>query len=155
VNNRQAWFEAVSLAGTLALVLLGAWAYASLPETIATRFAFDGRVVGRGSKDALLFLPATGIVAYILLGFQAQAKTLRLDLPIAITDANRDAIYSLARDMLVAMKAVLMCGFAALEWQTIASASGHMSPWLLPVSGVFVACIIALLIAYTVRMCRQ
>jgi uncharacterized membrane protein len=155
MNIRQPILEAIALAGTVALFVLGLWAYATLPATIATRFGFDGTVVGTGSKIVLLVLPALWIIIYVALGVQARAKTFRVNLPIEITDANRDAIYAQVREMIAALKALLAVGFAALESQTIASAHGQMSAGLLPTAALFCAGTVGLVVTYTVRMCRQ
>lgn len=68
-TSTDRWMDGLSLLLLIALVVLPAYYYGSLPDRIPTHFNNAGEADGFGSKSMIWMLPAIGIAMYIMLTF--------------------------------------------------------------------------------------
>ena len=155
MSRNRALLEAFALTGLIALIGIGIWAYLRLPDSIATSFGSDGSV-SYGSKTSVLMLPLLGVFAYMVTAFESGAARPRMSpiIPFAITDANREHIYALMRQLELVMKAMLPVGFACIEWQVVLSARGSLSAGFVPTIVAFSVVLVGTILGYNVAMLR-
>lgn len=123
---------AVCLIGMWGVVLLS---WPELPDTIPVHFNAAGEPDGWGSKITLFFLPAIGTFLFAVLTVLSRFPHV-YNYPCSITPENARTQYSLARTMIVGLKAELVGLFLYLEWTIVNSGIGNGEGpglWFLPV----------------------
>ena len=130
--------DLVSIAGLLLIVWMTARALygpGGLPARIATHFDAAGNPNGWGSRGALLGLPITAILLYILMTVVARYPSA-FNFPVRVTPRTRPRLEALALDMIAWLKAEIVWLFASIQLVTIdlaRSGRGHLSPFFMPV----------------------
>jgi hypothetical protein len=117
-----------------------------LPSRVPVHFGLTGHPDGFGSKIILLLLPATAVLLYLALTAVARYPAY-FNLPVPVTDLNRQTLRRLAIEMLGWLKAEVMCILAWLTFAAISTAAGHragLGTAFAPVSIGVVAATIAL-----------
>jgi len=137
---------AIAYAALITLIVVGLYAYATLPASIPTSFGFDGRPAAWGPKLTILLLPAIGVFAFVLISVVQTVKP-RANLPFYVSDDRVDAVQAVVYAGTTDLKTVLMCGFLALTIASIANSGGTLSPAFLPVVIAVVGAVI-LVVAY-------
>ncbi|HTV72685.1 MAG TPA: DUF1648 domain-containing protein [Candidatus Acidoferrales bacterium] len=133
--------------------LLAARAIATLPPLIPTHFGLDGRPDAHGSSATLWLLPAIMTAVYLLVSVNQFIPPRRLNLPVRITDRNRDGVMVLTRELLLAVKVCAMLTVLAVEWACIdASTRGALGPLFSVAIYAPVALLIGVIVYYTMRM---
>ena len=88
--------------------------WSSLPERIPSHYNAAGLIDGWGSKNSLLLFPVICLVMYMLLTVVSFfPKTWNV--PVKLTDENRDRVYTVTRSLLCVLKLVLLLTFTFIE----------------------------------------
>ncbi|MBY0436435.1 MAG: DUF1648 domain-containing protein [Cyclobacteriaceae bacterium] len=132
--------EIICIAGIGLTVFWIASSYPKLPDTIPIHFGSSGVANGFGSKSMLWILPIVMGVTYIIQTIAVRFPHL-FNYPIAITEENAARQYKNQVLMIRVLKPILVLIFLYISYATIQNGLGVMhslSPWLLPVTLVFV-----------------
>jgi uncharacterized membrane protein len=128
--------------------------WTTLPDKVPTHFNFAGTPDDWGSKYSLLLLLGVTFVLYLGLSILSRFPHI-YNYPFAITDENRQRQYLLARQMITALKAELVCVFVFITWQTISVARGSaqdLTGWFMP---VFLVVVFGTVIVYFFKARRS
>jgi uncharacterized membrane protein len=126
----------------------------TLPDKVPTHFNFAGTPDQWGSKYSLLLLLGVIFVLYVGLSILSRFPHI-YNYAFAITDENRLRQYQLARQMVTALKAELICVFVFITWLTINMARGNtgdLTGWFTP---VFPVIVFGTVIVYLVKAYRS
>lgn len=111
-----------------------AFNWAALPEVVPIHFGLLGQPDGFAPKPALVILPFVALFLYVNLTFAERSN--RFNMPWKITDQNREALFSLARNLMFTLKLDLSALIAYLQIAVVETALKHMNglgPWFAPV----------------------
>jgi uncharacterized membrane protein len=128
--------------------------WTTLPDKVPTHFNFAGTPDQWGAKYSLLLLVGITFVLYVGLSILSRFPHI-YNYPFAITDENRPRQYLLARQMLTALKAELVCVFVFITWQTVSVARGRaadLTGWFIP---VFLVVVFGTIIIYFIKAYRD
>ncbi len=110
----QRWLEFMSIAVLLFLFVFLSSNWSSLPARIPLHFNADGLAESLGSKNSLLVLPVICTAMYALLTVVCFfPKTWNI--PVKLTDENRNRVYTVTRSFLVTLKFLLLLNFTVIE----------------------------------------
>ena len=110
----QRWLEFMSIAVLLFLFVFLSSNWSSLPSRIPLHFNADGLAESWGSKNSLLILPVICTAMYALLTVVCFfPKTWNI--PVKLTDENRNRVYTVTRSFLVTLKFLLLLNFTVIE----------------------------------------
>jgi len=110
----QRWLEFMSIAVLLFLFVFLSSNWSSLPARIPLHFNADGLAESLGSKNSLLVLPVICTAMYALLTVVCFfPKTWNI--PVKLTDENRNRVYTVTRSLLVTLKLLLLLNFTVIE----------------------------------------
>jgi uncharacterized membrane protein len=148
--------EAIAL---VALVLIWGFTWVALkgpnplPDRIATHFDFAGNANGWGEPSMLWLFP---IVASFIYGMMMVVVRYPASFhySVGVTDENRPRLQAIAVDLVVWLKAELVCLFAWIQYEIIESArlgKGALPPILVP---IVIVGIFATIIWYFIAMQR-
>lgn len=133
--------------------LLAARAIQTLPERIPTHFGLNGAADARGPTSFLWFLPAMIGGMYLFLSAMQFLPARLMNYPVKITDRNREGVYALGHEMLVAVKVCTLLTLFAAEWGCIdAAARGSFAPFFMVTIFSSVLLLFGLTLYYTARM---
>jgi uncharacterized membrane protein len=116
--------ECAAIAGIFTFAYVHWSSYSSLPETVPLHFGLTGKADAWGSKKVLLFLFFLTCLLQFGLSWLSQYPH-KFNYTVTITTSNAATQYRLARNMLAALKAILVWTFTYLAWQTIQTALGN------------------------------
>lgn len=125
--------KGLALAGLLALLILPAMYYGSLPDTIPHHFNGAGEADGFGSKSYIWALPGIGLAMYVFLTYIGRSPH-RFNYMVKITEQNAVTQYRLALRLTRLVKFGVMALFVYITWAIVKGAeSGKaaLNPWLL------------------------
>jgi len=146
--------DKLALSALIVLCAIGAYGVATLPPTIPTHFSVDGVASGYGSKLLLLVLPVVGLGLAGLVEATIKANVTP-NLPFTIPDEALERIAPLSAAMQRALRAVLLGGFALLEWAILESAeAGSLAPGFAWALSATIVATFATIGAYGVRIWR-
>ena len=148
--------EIVSIAGVLVSVWITAQAMygrGGLPARVAVHFDAAGNPNAWGSRGALVALPITAILLYILMTVVARFPA-SFNFPVRVTPRTRPRLEALALEMIACLKAEVVWLFAWIQHVTIElarSGRGGLSPFFMP---VVLTVVLSTVIGYVVAMRR-
>lgn len=110
----QKWMELLSAAVLFFLFSFLVSNWSGLPDRIPSHFDASGLIDGWGSKNSLLLFPVVSLMMYALLTVVLFfPKTWNV--PVKLTDENRQRVYIVTRSLLCVLKAVLLLNFTFIE----------------------------------------
>jgi len=115
--------EVLACLGVFLLVGISAYYYRRLPETIPQHFKLKGEADGWGGKSILLIMPIIGVGLFTLLSVLSRFPHV-FNYPWPITETNARRQYAISRQMLSAVKLVLVATFIYITWSMIGTALG-------------------------------
>lgn len=131
--------EAISL-GALAVLFWITWGTLygpnRLPDRIPTHFDGSGQPNGWGSPSALLLLPLVALAIYLGITLTSRFPSA-FHYAVRVTPQNRPRLQALSVQMIVCLKAELMCLFAWIQWSIVGAVrngGGSLSLALVPLS---------------------
>lgn len=128
-------WEALGLAGLIALIGVALYYYPSLPERIPRHFNAAGEADAYGPKATLFLLPIIGTVLYAGLTILNRHPYL-FNFPCEVTPENAGRLYRSGMRMISSLKAVILISFAYISWRAILMALGEaegLGGYFLPV----------------------
>lgn len=133
-----------------ALIMVGMVAYlifkwGDVPDKIPGHYNAAGEIDRWGNKSELIVLPIISFLMYLLLTGVERFPSI-WNMPVKITDKNRDEIYGNMLSMLIVMKVGILACFSYLSYNGIEAKS--LSIWYLP---VFLVIIFGTMIYYIVK----
>ena len=129
----QRWLEFMSIAVLLFLFVFLSSNWSSLPARIPLHFNANGLAESLGSKNSLLVLPVICTAMYALLTVVCFfPKTWNI--PVKLTDENRNRVYTVTRSFLVTLKFLLLLNFTVIERSMVK---------MQPLDGLFVFIVLA------------
>ncbi|MGI6345731.1 MAG: DUF1648 domain-containing protein [Limisphaerales bacterium] len=111
----------VEIAGAIILLLMlscVALRWGDLPEKIPTHYNFSGQADAWGPKSALLYLPLTAVMVWILLSVISFFPSL-WNYPVRVTSANVAGLYRCSLNLLLILKLELLVFFAYITWAVV------------------------------------
>lgn len=141
------------LEGIALVVLIGMYAYLILrwnylPDRIPGHYNFAGEVDRWGDKGELVFLPVVTTFLYLLLTVVTFFPSA-WNIPVKITDSNRDKVYGTVKNMLILMKIEIMMIFFYILQNSVNARA--ISPYFLPVFLIVIFGTIAFFLTKTIR----
>jgi uncharacterized membrane protein len=125
--------EVLAFAGLIVLLAVPAYFYGKLPASVPRHFNIRGEPDGWGGKNVLLLMPAIGVLIYAGLTTLSRFPHI-LNYPWAITEANARRQYAITRQLLSAVKLILVVTFVYTTWAMIGTAMGSqhgLSTWFM------------------------
>ncbi len=124
----------LALISVLAGVVVVAWAWPGLPDTIPIHFNAAGEADGWGGKATLWLLPAiSGVMVPAMLALQRVPWIANT--PIAIDETNAMVQYALIVRLLAVLACIVGVVFLLIVIETVVTAHGGRGPlgaWMLP-----------------------
>jgi uncharacterized membrane protein len=150
---KRRFFDGLAAGIVVAAWFLAVQAIPRLPASVPTHFRLDGTADGTGTPATLWLLPAVATFIYLILSFAQRLPARYINMPVKVTDRNRDAVYALAREMLVPLKMCAVLAIAIVEWSAIdAAARGSGGPYFAAATFAPIVLVGAVVIVYTIRM---
>jgi len=115
--------EVLAFLGVIFLVGIATYYYPRLPASIPQHFDFRGDPDGWGGKSVLLIMPILGVLLFTLLSVLSRFPHM-FNYPWPITENNARRQYAISRQMLSAVKLVLVATFSYITWSIISTALG-------------------------------
>jgi uncharacterized membrane protein len=144
------FLEVLALAALAAVWGMMLYHYPRMPESIPRHFNALGQPDAWGSKSTSLILPSVGLVMYVF-ATVLNRYPHRFNYPGPITPQNARRQYTLARELVTAMKASFLWAFAYIVWARFQTAMGMrqgLGRWFLPTILLVTAMIV---VGYFVR----
>lgn len=105
------------------LIILPAWHYSSLPDTLPSHFNAKGEPDGFSGKWIIWLLPVIGTIMY--LGFRKLARIPNTyNYPMKITKENAESAYQNGSRMITSMSVIILGAFSYINYSIIRSAQG-------------------------------
>jgi hypothetical protein len=148
-------FSPLSICLVLAGWLMAAVAIPALPPEIPTRFGANGAVTGMSTPASLWGLPGLLTIAYAVLTALQRVPHDRLNVPVTITDRNRDRVLALAGDLARAVRVGLLVTILGVEWAAIHVAGrGALDAAVFAATALPLVALFAWITSLIVRMAR-
>ncbi len=119
-------FDALAIAGTLALIIMTVYYWPYMPEIVPSHFDASGQVNGWSSRSSMLALPIIGVFMVVLMEVLCRFPKI-YNYPVKITPDNAARQFLLARTLLKYIAAMIACLFAYIVWMTSRVALGQIS----------------------------
>jgi hypothetical protein len=126
--------QILAIAVVVALVVFAVRVWPQLPAIVPTHFDFSGEPDGWGSRARLLGLPIIATLVFLVLTLVERAPHV-YNYPIGITDENAAQVHALGRQLVLALKLILVLAFALMFRAAVDVALGKASAlphWFLP-----------------------
>lgn len=142
------------------LVVLSGWGMAALALAVVSpqipvHFFADGYMDRSGPRTSLWLLPGLLTFVYVLLTAIQFVPPERLNVPVTVTDANRDRVYALAEGLSRATRLGALVTLLCVEWSIIhAVGNGVVDQQFYLVSLVPMVAVFLWLGSFIVRMRR-
>lgn len=133
LNRIDIAIEIMALLGLLAIWILPAYSFHSLPENIPSHFGINGQPDSWGSKQGIFFLPLISMV--LVLGLSILNRFPHIfNYPVLVTNDNALLLYTRATRIIRILKLSIAVLFFFIEWQIckISNTSG-LPGWFLPI----------------------
>lgn len=113
----------LALIGAIVAVVMPAYWYGQLPDTIPIHFGFGGEPDSYGHKATLWILPVVAAVCYSGLTVLARYPHT-FNFPARITEVNAERQYANAVRMIRVLNVLITCACAYFTWSIIRVAMG-------------------------------
>lgn len=125
----QIVIELMALLLLLSIFIYLILAWGSLPDQIPGHYNGAGIVDRWGNKKEIWILPIMGLILYILITVISRFPAI-WNVPVKITDENREYVYSNLKSMLIIVKMDMVIIFAYLVYSDINTQ--FLGVWFLP-----------------------
>ncbi|MDI9401885.1 MAG: DUF1648 domain-containing protein, partial [Verrucomicrobiota bacterium] len=112
--------------------------WGDLPEKIPTHYNFSGQADAWGPKSALLYLPLTAVMVWVLLSVVSFFPSL-WNYPVRVTSANAAGLYRCSLNLLLILKLELLVFFAYITWASVEGENLHVYFTPLALGVIFVS----------------
>jgi len=148
-------FGPLSICLVLAGWVMAAIAISALPAQVPLHFGADGTVTGTGSSSGLWSVPALATATYVFMTALQFVPQEKLNVPVTITDQNREPVYSLARGLMRAARVGVLFTFLGVEWAEIhVAGTGAIDTAAVLAVALPVVAMLGWLTSFFVRMAR-
>ena len=142
--------DVLAAACLLVMFLLVALYWKQLPELIPTHYGIDGRPDSWGGRGAVLLLPLLSLFLFASLTGARFLPDRMYNIPVAVTEENRERLLGLSRQLLSVLKP---CLIMALLPMVVCQVRGLPLPvWYM---AVLLLLIFAPVIVYCIRMVKN
>ncbi len=136
--------EVLSIISLVILVIVVAFYYSGLPDSVPVHYDLKGVPDRYGNKSTLLILPAVGIILYLGLTIITRFPHA-FNYPVKITTDNARKQYTIAIRMLRIVKFMVIVMFTIITYTSIKTAIGEyngLGAWLIPLFMVAITLVI-------------
>ena len=112
-KRRHLILELLTLVALISFALFLAFQWQTIIEPLPTHFGFDGQPDAWGDKSSLLVSLVIVVVIYILL-LVVEFFPRIWNFPVAVNEQNRENLTTMALDMFVLLKLVIVVAFCLL-----------------------------------------
>lgn len=92
--------------------------WGDMPDKIPMHYNGAGEITRLGSKYELIILSIVGVFLYLLITVVMFFPSI-WNVPVTVTDKNKDRVYGCIRSMIVLLKAEIMASFLYLIYNSI------------------------------------
>ena len=128
-KRRHLILELLTLVALISFALFLAFQWQTIIEPLPTHFGFDGQPDAWGDKSSLLVSLVIVVVIYILL-LVVEFFPRIWNFPVAVNEQNRENLTTMALDMFVLLKLVIVVAFGLIDYWTITARA--LPIWFLP-----------------------
>jgi len=118
------WLEILSIIFLIILLVLPAYFYSKLPESIPKHFNSAGEPDAFGDKITIWIVPVTGLILFIVLTILNRFPHT-FNYLVRVTENNANVQYTLATRMVRVIKFLITAEFAYLTYHTIQTGLGN------------------------------
>lgn len=144
----QILLEIVSFCILAAMFIYLAVRWGDVPDKIPGHYNAAGQIDRWGNKMELIMMPLISLLLYLLITVVSFFPSI-WNVPVQITDKNRDKVYGNMMNMVLFMKIEMLLCFTYLNYTGIKAIA--LSPFFLP---VFLVSIFGTIIYFIVRLYR-
>ncbi len=114
----QIFLEIISIIILIAMFAVLFLSWSNIPEKIPAHYNALGEIDRWGNKSELILLPVISVMLYLLLTVVCFFPSI-WNVPTAITDKNRDFVYSNLLTMILLLKAFILVIFSYLNFNSM------------------------------------
>lgn len=141
---------AIIILVSMVAVLIIRWK--ELPDQIPGHYNAIGEVDRWGSKGELIMLPVLSIFLYLLITIVTAFPSI-WNMPVTITEANREKVYSCMKSMMALIKVEVLAVFFCMNYNSMEATS--LSPLFLPLFLVVIIGTIIYFVKRTIRLSKE
>lgn len=142
----QLVIEGITLIILISMFIYIITMWGNIPEQIPGHYNFAGEVDRWGNKSEILIYPIISLVLYVLLVVAARFPAI-CNIPIRITDDNREYVYENIKSMIILLKMELMIMFMYMMISGLKTQS--LGKWFIPMLIIVQLCTLTY---YLIRM---
>ncbi|MEN9578324.1 MAG: hypothetical protein RJA70_1333 [Pseudomonadota bacterium] len=116
--------QVVALGTVVTLLVYAVWVWPDLPARVPTHFGISGAPDGWGSRAWLLALPTLATLLFLGLTFLERVPHL-YNYPIEVTASNAPLVYALGRQLVLALKLIVVVAFGLVFRTSVEVALGR------------------------------
>ena len=94
--------------------------WGDIPQKIPEHYDFTGQVDKWGDKTGVLIMPIMAVALYLLLTVVTMFPRI-WNVPVEITESNKEAVYSCMKSMLIFMKIEILATFSYITYCQVTS----------------------------------
>jgi hypothetical protein len=141
--------DAMAIVSLIVIWAITLFALPGLPDSIAS----SRRPGSADSKYLLLALPTITLVIWGIIEWRLRSSDMRINMPFEIPDEQLPCILDLTKAVSHLLRAEILIGFAALQWQIIGVVSAPKIQAGVPtVVGAMLLIILGTVVRYTYRI---
>lgn len=130
-NSRfQIVLEVLSLLILISTIALLIIRWKDLPDQIPGHYNLAGEIDRWGNKNELIVIPVFSIMLYLLLTVITFFPSI-WNMPVSVTDKNKEKVYGCVKSMLLVMKVEIMALFFWINYNSMSAKA--MTPLFLPI----------------------
>ena len=114
----QIVLETIGLLLIVGMIVFVYTQWDQIPQQVPMHYNAMGEIDSWGSKYEILFLPAIGLLLYAFITAVSFFPQI-WNVPIRITDENKEAVYLSTKDLLIIMKVEILMSFFYINYHTV------------------------------------
>ena len=114
----QIVLETIGLLLIVGMIVFVYTQWNQIPQQVPMHYNAIGEIDSWGSKYEILFLPAFGLLLYAFITAVSFFPQI-WNVPVRITDENREVVYLSSKDLLIIMKVEILMSFFYINYHTV------------------------------------
>ena len=114
----QIVLETIGLILIVGMIIFVYTQWDQIPQQVPMHYNAMGEIDSWGSKYEILFLPAISILLYVFITAVSFFPQI-WNVPVRITDENKEAVYLSSKDLLIIMKVEILASFFYINYHTV------------------------------------
>lgn len=117
-NKFQIVLETIGLLLIVGMIVFVYTQWNQIPQQVPMHYNAMGEIDSWGSKYEILFLSAISILLYAFITAVSFFPQI-WNVPVRITDENKEAVYLSSKDLLIIMKVEMLMSFFYINYHTV------------------------------------